>query len=1026
MKDFYKAPFNCYTSNSLNHLAGLCADNISSQQGSDKVYLAYPSNEVKEFFIQSFIEKNTHLFGIRFISIPQFIHLSLKICYKKDLLFPSHYELMFFLEEAITQLINGNKNIAEPLKDYIQNDPNRISSLASSLSHIFLDYLLYGRKVLPNWQKQDAWQPYLFEKVTKRWTCIISAIEKAPKPSFPLSLHIFCIDYCPPLYLSFFEKLSKHFTFSFYFFSPSPLFWGDLISCKKSAYLDTIFQKKNVSVEQRLEFSNYNKANHPLLSHFCQASKPLYLYLNQFDPEEHYVDIELSTNLSYLQKTIFYQTKPQPLPFNDNTFSIHCTPNMLREVEVVIKNIEKTLYENKNLHPSDIVVIAPNIDVYYPYISFLFAGKKLGFSYTISNLTIVKHNQELEGLYLLFSLVDSRFEKNDLLKLFQSPYFQRKAQIHTQEVKILEKIIQHTGIRWGYNQSSKKTILESANVCNFGLFDKGFSYLLELIAQKDSPMEFSEAESIGDVIMLTQSLHEDIQTFKNEDKTLSQWIEQTFELANKYLYFEAEENIFFKEIKKITPLAQHCDFLFSFKSFAKMFSEIFQKKGAFEKTYQNPPITFSSIENSPPINKTLFFIGCDEENFPKKETKRSLHELNENPLYEKNTTKTSEMRYYLLKAIFSAKHAIYFSYSKKNPNDGRERNYSLLIEEIIHALDLPPPINHPISSYSPYYFSSPNPFKRIEPLYQSSKANPPLLFPEINPTNNEEKNTHIECKHLHLLFLSPCKFFFNLSTNLYESNKESHTYIDDQEFTLSYLDRAIFKKRKIFQPKVEFHDLISTNKLPCAIFQKAATKELTHSIQQDKALLKKYISDQNPYITLCLDPHIHQPTKKDSTYFFPSINQPFNQTLFQISGNLENITEKGLISFKKKTSSELWKFLPSLIILSLIPSNIPCHITFLTTGETMRFEKASLKQLLPTMLAYYFKALEKPSPIIPESIPSYLDKNTICFLSLKEKILNSFEDPYLSMAKPEKYTYFEEELKILTNFIKMQMKESLV
>ena len=234
MNDFYKNPFSSYVSNSFINLSDKCIEKLLRESHTTKTYLAYPSNEVKDFFTQSFIKKHSSIFGIRFITVQQFIHLILKICYKKDLCFPSHYELMFFLEERISALLTSDDECILALKEYVADKPERIIALSSNLSHIFLDYMLYGKGALPAWLNKDSWQTRLYQDVSKKWVSIISAMDLCPPPPFPISLHIFGVDEIPALYLSFIEKLSSHLSFSFYFLSPSPVFWGDLISRKKA------------------------------------------------------------------------------------------------------------------------------------------------------------------------------------------------------------------------------------------------------------------------------------------------------------------------------------------------------------------------------------------------------------------------------------------------------------------------------------------------------------------------------------------------------------------------------------------------------------------------------------------------------------------------------------------------------------------------------------------------------------------------------------------------------------------------
>lgn len=1023
MTDFFKKTFKSHTSNSFKNLAEKCIENISLQPATHKTYLAYPSNEGKDYFIQSFLNKNKHVFGIRFITIQQFIHLSLKISYQKDLLFPSHYELMFFLEERIAHLIQTDSDASILLKEYIGNKKERITALSSNLSHIFLDYMLYGKNALLEWKEQNSWQQALYREVLQKWTSIIDAIENCPEPPFPLCLHIFGVDEIPELYLRFMEKLSSKFSFSFYFFSPSPLFWGDLISRKKSAYLDKLFQKKNTSLAERLEFASYASGDHPLLSHFCEAGKPLYNFLAEGDNQEDYIDIEMTSDLSYIQKALLFQIKPAPPPFEDDTFTIHSTPSLLREVEVLIINILSTLKNHPDLRPTDITVLAPDIDLYYPYIAYAFAGGELPFSYTISNLKKTRHNKSLEALERLFSLIDSRFEKDDIIKIFSSPFFGRRCQINSDDVEILKKIIEHTGIRWGFDDRAKSSILDQQETCSFGLFKKGFSHILDLITQKNSSIEFSQVESIGDILFLIETLHTDIIAFKEKDYTLKTFLEMSINFANKYLFIEEEGDFFFKEIKKITDLAMTSTYKYSFMSFKRLLVEIFSKKGSHEKTYERPPITFSSMEGSPPLDKTLFFIGLDGENYPKRDTLRSLNELRKHPLYEKKSSPAKKARYYLLKAIACSKTAIHFSFTSNNPTDGKNRTYSPLIEELIHALCLKEPKIHPFTPFAPTYFEKPHVFAKNYQLYLASKKTRASPFHFTREENHSITVKTVEYKELALLTRSPSGFFYNLSAKLYENKYFTPTLFDDSEFVLSYLDKSIITKKQVKSETPTFTDLIETNKLPTALFEKAATKELLVSIESEKKLLKKHLFSHDPYFNYHLDPNIKKETRKDSTLFLPAVELTDNDKTYIIQGVIPNLTEKGLISFKKPTSAEIWKFLPCLILLSHLNTEVPATIHFLKEGEIRAYKKEILRPLLKPLLAYYEKALIDISPIVPEAVDEYINNKSIAFANLKAKLLTRFHDPYLEKGEPKSYLHFEKELSSLSSILKGDSNE---
>nr|MCH9811861.1 exodeoxyribonuclease V subunit gamma [bacterium] len=561
----------------------------------------------------------------------------------------------------------------------------------------------------------------------------------------------------------------------------------------------------------------------------------------------------------------------------------------------------------------------------------------------------------------------------------------------------------------------------------FGVFEKGFAHILDSIPSEESTIEFSQVESIGDIILLIENLHRDILAFLDSKQTLKDFLERSLHFANTYLFLDEEADFFFKELKKITSLAITSTYLYSFHSFKRLFREIFSKRGSREKTYDSPPILFSSIETSPPIDKALFFIGLDGESFPKKSTYRSLNELENSPLYEKKASPAQKARYYLLQAIQTAKGAISFSYTANNPIDGKKRSISPLLEEINHSLLLPPPKVHPFLPYDANYFKQRHPHQEAYDLYLAAnekRSASPFTYQSV--TKAKESTKRVQCKDLTLLARSPAGFFYNLSTRMYENRFFTPTMFDDSEFVLSYLDKAIITKSGAKEENASLDAWLDRGKLPTALFEKAATKELENSIAGEKKMVEKYLFSLNPYLHIQLDPNISAPIFKEATIFLPAITCKMQNATYIIEGEISNLTEKGILSFKKASKAECWKALPLLILLACLDTPIPLQIHFIKEGITKKFHKEKLRPLLGPLLSYYEKALESISPFMPEAIEVYAKEKSISFNSIKAKLLSKFHDPYLERAEPKESSHFEEEIDTLLEAIKEEEESEVL
>ena len=102
----------------------------------------------------------------------------------------------------------------------------------------------------------------------------------------------------------------------------------------------------------------------------------------------------------------------------------------MREVEILYDNILNMFEENSDLTPKDIVVMAPDIEKYAPYIKAVFDNnsiRKIPFS--IADRSFRSESKAIEYYIKIIELAESRFSSLAVLSVLESTFISKKFEI---------------------------------------------------------------------------------------------------------------------------------------------------------------------------------------------------------------------------------------------------------------------------------------------------------------------------------------------------------------------------------------------------------------------------------------------------------------------------------------------------------------------------------------------------------------------------------------------------------------------
>jgi len=878
-------PSRVITSNTVFVLTEILKEILSQKEGTLRTVVITPGNCIKNFITQHLTDSMGGFFGLRFLTLPQAVEHFMKLAYPENFSFPSLSNLALHIESLLE---------------------NRSSHHAHELAHIFLYYGIYGGESLKRWEKEEGWQQNIWREISKTWNFPCHIMQQKPEPKFPIQVISFHLSHVPPLYRAFLDDLPWPTTHLFR--TPTPLYWGDLLSNKALAKSDNLFQKKAVSISERTSFEEIASDANSLLANFGGMGKSTFLWLSEKECLDAFIPPKEDSALSQIQSDIFSINPCRKLA-EDSSLEIHEAPSLLREVEILLENL-------KTIPPEDVIVLSVDLDLYFPYIQYVFDNSPLG--YALTSLSSLPYNPHLKQIDLFFSLINSRFEA-DLVRKF----------VNLDDFPLLDQIIEEMNIEWGFDHEMKQELLGLSHISERGSWRFAFQHILESLPFSSS-FEISEFEELGNHISFLETLFTDLRAVKKREESPTNWTLLLEDLLRKYLPESDELEFVIKELHTLKPI----EALFPFSSIHTIIHEILRKHTFDKYSSGKPTIQFATLADGCMVEKkVVYLLGLDEENFPRKRTHRSLNEIKGTIGADHQPENGEKDRFFFLEALLSAREKLIISYTGSMP--------SFCVQELSYPFIK----KHPLFIFHP---------KKKETI-------------TFTPILTQKPSLEIDVRHLIELVRHPIRFYCNRILGIY---LEKPLEKNSREFFLSYLDRAKASEALLYQTEEElFTSLEKKNKLPTALFFDAAKQELQKEMEEMEIGFKTFGIAKSDFFSLHLDKLCTQETElSENRLVRPAIRSHLpDGTPFTLFGKLPSITKQGLYIHKKFSLAEVWKYLPHIALLS---PNL-----FFGKDGTLKTPTFPLISLIE----YYRDATMSASPLLPDQAERILKNKGFSF-----------------------------------------------
>lgn len=1007
---------------------------------------------------------------------------------------PSSIELACAIEQEIFKVVKSFQFFSEkeqedwsPLVQYLKLDTHssyprklsrkaerRVIGLSQQIANCFLEYGRYAGDLIKQWDMQThkgwGWQQRLWKNLFNKhqeWTYFCSAFQQPLIPITNTELHFFSISFINQNEFQFLRRISDYVPIYYYLLSPCAVFWSDIRSDRESAYLQTYWQQKlGASSSQVSKLEELLRDRNPLLANFGRLGREMAYQIEEssatttacyflptsvkqldqdlFENEDlHFLPTDaFLTLLNCIQADILLMRNPQNRPrknldYLDTSIQLHIVSNKRREIEILYNNLLSLIEKDPTICPNDIIVMAPQITEYMPYIHSLFGSEESLLDFQILDLGLHNQSDLVQGFLQLLELSTSRWDAGQLLQLFEHRSFQRRHQLTQGDYDLIQQWIESTGIRWGETFEHRNEMLQRDHCTRgmvedteVGTWDYGIARLLiglttTLKAHKgqglDVPpsdqVDLSQSELLGKWIRLMHALKDDLSPLHDGSHlTLEDWVNYLYCLLENYFQIDLEDSQSLEDFEGLTsqfetlrscsralPTAQ-----FSFASIRTHLHSLLQQKGMIYRENHLQTVRFCSMMPLRSIPaKVVYLIGMHEGAFPRQNQQSSLNLSLQHEGTSYCPTPVDYDRNLFLEALHSAQNYFIISYQGYSQKDGKELQPSLLVEELFSYLNKYYSLQektiqeccvfrHPFDSFNKNYFVkesvfsnfSSSDFKAAQAYYIKSKKPPHRFLHDFTLINHETNvvippKTTIDLKHLAAVARNPIKFYLNKVLEVYLQTDEDRRLKNDEELIVSPLDRYVMKRDALKQP---IHYILQRaekeGKLPLGLFKTVASDKFKEEVEDIYDRLKKHSIKPEDIFHIEFCTSCSAPTQISESYWlFPALPVSYsNGHQIHIVGELSNVTPKGLLSMSKATLSEVWKTWPQFLVYQyatkLHPQPLENQLILAYHSKPKKAFFDDPEPYLKQFIDYYGLCLKNFSPLIPDWIPLILDDNS--------------------------------------------------
>jgi exodeoxyribonuclease V gamma subunit len=359
-----------------------------------------------------------------------------------------------------------------PLRAYVDGPSDRPRyELARRIASVFDQYLVHRPVWIRRWEAggDRHWQAALWRRLVAArpephrvhlLDALVAALEggRLAASTLPARVFVFGVPTMPPAYVAVLGRLAARIDVDAYLLGPTPHYARDLVTARDLA------RRTRTLDPDRAHFEVGNN----LLAGFGRQGAEFRDVLQEWDPHpvDAYAPPDDATILGAVQADVFEarQRGSAELPAtpreDDGSIQVHACHGPMREIEILHDQLLLLFDRHPTLAPADVIVMAPDVEAYAPWIEAVFgtAPRERYIPYSIADRSLRAERPLVDAFVALLELPESRYDANRLLALLDVDAVRRRFGFAPTEVARARRWVRESGIRWGIDAGAKEAL----------------------------------------------------------------------------------------------------------------------------------------------------------------------------------------------------------------------------------------------------------------------------------------------------------------------------------------------------------------------------------------------------------------------------------------------------------------------------------------------------------------------------------------------------------------------------------------
>ena len=696
------------------------------------------------------------------------------------------------------------------VRDYVADDPLRRYELAVRLADLFDQYLLYRPDWITEWEggSEPHWQAVLWRKLTRDsavphrarlHAMLLEQLTRSTGPAdalaarLPERVSLFGAPALPPSLLALLEALARHVDVHLFLQNPCREYWGDIREAGDIA-------RKTAANDPGAALLDVGNA---LLASLGKQGRDFFDLLTEIESaemQERFVDPDEATLLGAIQSDILDlrdRAPTLPVSSEDRSVQVHACHSAMREVEVLHDQLLALFSSHPDLEPSDIVVMAPDIEACAPYIEAVFGTREPRISYNVSDRS-AQHESTLAATFMaLLDLAGSRYDANRILGMLDEVSVRRRFGLAEGDLDTISRWVRESQIRWGIDAAHRGRLGLPAtheHTWRFGLerlllgyaLPAGGERLFSHILSYDE-IEGSRGETLGRFVSFAEAalaLDADL----SYPRSLAEWGDRLDEILDRFFDPTDDRLHELEAVRSVVDLlrmhARAADFG-SDVPLTVVKSALRERLEVPGRAFLSGGVTFCAMVpmRSLPF-EVVCMIGMNDGAFPRIQRPYGF-DLIAQTFRKGDRSRRDDDRYLFLESLLSARRCLYVSHVGRNVRDDSVIPPSVLVSELLDYIeqhfrgasegDLRGRLVtvHPLQAFSPRYFepgsrlfSYSDAMRDAAALTGTGRRQPEAFISSGLPAPEEAGPRIVELDSLVAFFRGPAKYLLRERLNI--------------------------------------------------------------------------------------------------------------------------------------------------------------------------------------------------------------------------------------------------------------------